>query len=182
MNILIVDKSLAFALGLKHALLKSRLTDNDGMISIYSEYDFNIDKVNTIDLLFIDTNSLNQINTIKFIKHLRSHNADFKFLVSSSNISSFDITKFIEIQPNGLFTKGISKDDFNNYLKKVLEIGFYIDFKAVCNQLEKENDFSLQTLNSHQNMNSLDSLIEPKTDKSFDQNELVYTAEKQLSN
>ena len=182
MNILIVDKSLAFALGLKHALLKSRLTDNDGMISIYSEYDFNIDKVNTIDLLFIDTNSLNQINAIEFIKHLRFHNTDFKFLVSSSNISSLDITKFIEIQPNGLFTKGISKDDFNNYLKKVLEIGFYIDFKAVCNQLEIESDFSLQTQQSHQNMNSLDSSAEHKTDRSFDKNEFVYTTEKQLSN
>ena len=61
MNILIVDKSLAFALGLKHALLKSRLTDNGGMISIYSEYNFNLDNVNTIDLLFIDTNNLNQL-------------------------------------------------------------------------------------------------------------------------
>jgi two-component SAPR family response regulator len=71
MKILIIDKSLPFALGLKQALLKSRLTENNGLITLFSEFDFNLNNANNIDLLFIDLEMLNQSNALEFIKHIK---------------------------------------------------------------------------------------------------------------
>jgi DNA-binding NarL/FixJ family response regulator len=163
MKILIIDKSLPFALGLKQALLKSRLTENNGLITLFSEFDFNLNNANNIDLLFIDLEMLNQSNALEFIKHIKSHNPEFKLIVSSDFLTNLDIIRFIEIQPNGLFAKSISKDDFNSYLKKVLELGYYIDFQAFCAQLEKEKDFanrSQHNLESFQSSNSSELLTE----------------------
>jgi DNA-binding NarL/FixJ family response regulator len=154
MDILIIDPSLVFSIGLKSALLNSRLLKSEDVITIKSDFDFNIFNLPKVDVLFIDFDFLKNDKNIEIIKSLRNKNDGFKYLISSFTLHTIDLNNLLSIKPNGIFSKKIKPAEFRIYFKRVLTKKVYIDFVAINTQIKSEIDFNAQTTEKFKNANN----------------------------
>jgi DNA-binding NarL/FixJ family response regulator len=140
MNILIVDKSEVFSLGLKNFILKLQVFINSNSIEISNELSIEHSVLNSLDILFVDYVFLELPTNIELIKKHKKSNSNLKIVISSNLITKINFNLLLDIQPNGFFSKSISQIDFKIYIKKMLSQVYYIDFESISKQVKSELD------------------------------------------
>jgi DNA-binding NarL/FixJ family response regulator len=154
MNILIIDPSLAFCIGLKSALANLRIIKSDELIAVKNDIDFNIFNLPKVDVLFIDFDYLKENKNLEIIKAFKRNNSNFKYLISSFNLHKIDLNSLLSIKPNGIFSKKIKPAEFRIYFKRVISQKVYIDFLAINKQIKSEIEFNVQTTEKFKNVNN----------------------------
>lgn len=139
MNIVIIDKCNAYALGVRNTL--SKFFKKDDEIIIHSRFIELNPETNNIDMLFLDSEFLLDKKTMNSLKSLKSKFPNLKLIILSEFISKINQVILTDIQPNGIFPKRLSRLEFKYYLRKVIKFNVYIDYKAIENQIISEKKF-----------------------------------------
>lgn len=131
MNILIIDKSEVFSLGLLNSILKLNIFKNINTIQISTQFNSKFEDIDDLGVLLIDYSQLEDIKTVEKITRVKNINSKIKVIIYTDFLNNLNFDKLIGIQPNGLFSKSISKVNLKNYLKRVVRDGTYIDFEMI---------------------------------------------------
>jgi DNA-binding NarL/FixJ family response regulator len=139
MNIVIIDKCNAYALGVRNTL--SKFFKKDDEIIIQTSFNLLDFGTNNIDMLFLDSEFLLDKKTMNSLKSLRSKLPNLKLIILSEFISKINQVILTDIQPNGIFPKRLSRLEFKYYLRKVMKMNVFIDYHAIENQIASELKF-----------------------------------------